>query len=301
MLLCSTAFSSFFFFLVANPERLIQHIRRDYKSAVLCPFSWCEDELQLKLDNIFTRLQIVSKTMERSKLTDDIVNMTDVFRSHAECEDPRVVLVEGHPAMGKTICCQKLAHDRSLSRIPEDGWFPKVEMLLLLKCRDINVETANIQEAIDDQLLPEDVDRSEEETFFHSIRDNQSKILLVLDGLDELKHEELFQGLLPLIQGKVLSNIYLLLTARLEMGAKVRRYCDSVLQIVGYSKADAISYIEQYFRNHSDPSLAKKLKDQLADDDQLRKLTSSPMNTALLGNLSKHDDDGNKNVTTLHI
>mgnify|MGYP002259947069 CR=1 FL=1 len=271
-------YNVFVFFLLANPERFVQYIRRNYKSAVLCPFPWCEDELQFKLADIFTRLQIVSKTRERSKLTDN-VNMTDVFRPHAECENPRVVLVEGNPAMGKTTYCRKLAHDWSLSRIPSDSWFPKVEMLLLLKCRDINEEIANIQDAIDDQLLPVDVERSEKENFFSFIRNYQSRILLVLDGLDELKNEDL---LLPLIQGKVLSDIYLLLTARPEMGAKVRRYCDSLLQIVGYSEGDAISYIEQYFRNHSDPSLAKKLKDELADNYELKELTSSPMNTALL-------------------
>ena len=271
------------FFFLANPERIIQLIRRDYKSAVLCPFPWCEDELQFKLDNIFTRLKIVSKTMERSKLThDDVVNMTDIFRPHVDCENPRVVLVEGNPAMGKTTFCQKLAHDWSLSRIPADSWFPEVEMVLLLKCRDVNVGITDIEQAIDDQLLPIDVDRNEKEKFFDYIHANQSRILLVLDGLDEMRHEELFQGLLSLIQGKVLSNIYLLFTARLEMGAKVRRYCDSLLQIVGYSKDDAISYIEQYFRNHSDPGLAQKLKEKLAHDFQLQELTTSPMNTALL-------------------
>ncbi|XP_044178772.1 protein NLRC3-like [Acropora millepora] len=264
---------------VAIVERFVQRVKRNYKSAVLCPFPWCEHELQFKLADIFTRLQILSKTRERSELTDDVVNMTEIFRPHAECEKPRVVLVEGNPAMGKTVYCRKLAHDWSLSRIPSDSWFPKVEMLLLLKCRDMNVGIANIQEAIDDQLLPEDVERSEKENFFSFIRNYQSRILLVLDGLDELKNEDL---LLPLIQGKVLSDIYLLLTARPEMGAKVRRYCDSLLQIVGYSEGDAISYIEQYFRNHSDPSLAKKLKDELAVNHELKELTSSPMNTALL-------------------
>ena len=205
--------------------------------------------------------------------------MADVFRPHAECENPRVVLVEGNPAMGKTTYCQKLAHDWSLSQISSDSWFPKVEILLLLKCRDMNVGIANIFDAIDDQLLPKDVERSEKENFLSFIRNYQSRTLLVLDGLDELKNEDL---LLPLIQGKVLSDIYLLLTARPEMGAKVRRYCDSLLQIVGYSAGDAIRYIDKYFRNHSDPSLAKKLKDELAVNIQLKELTSSPMNTALL-------------------
>ncbi|XP_044171779.1 protein NLRC3-like isoform X2 [Acropora millepora] len=270
-----------------NPERFVQYIKRNYKSAVLCPFPWCEHELQFKLADIFTRLQIVSKTRERSELTDKYINMTDVFRPHAECENPRVVLVEGNPAMGKTTYCRKLAHDWSLSRIPSDSWFPKVEMLLLLKCRDINEEIANIQDAIDDQLLPVDVERSEKENFFSFIRNYQSRILLVLDGLDEVKNEDL---LLPLIQGKVLSDIYLLLTARPEMRAKVQRYCDNLLQIIGYSEGDAISYIEQYFRNHSDPSLAKKLKDELAVNGKLKELTSSPMNTALLCLLCEETD-----------
>ena len=146
---------------------------------MLCPFSWCEDELQFKLDNIFTRLQIASKKKEWSKLTDEVVNMTDVFKPHKDSKKPRVVLVEGNPAIGKTTFCQKLAHDWSLSRIPEDSSFPKVEILLMLKCRDMNVGIGNIHEAIDDQLLPGDADRSEKENFFHFIRDNQSRLLLV--------------------------------------------------------------------------------------------------------------------------
>ena len=241
-----------FFLFLANPERLVQLIKRDYQKAVLCPFTWCEDELQFKLNDIFTSLQMKRKTKERSKLPDEVVNMTDVFTPHAECENPRVVLVEGNPAMGKTAFCQMLAHDWSLSRIPS---FSKVKILLLLKCRDMNVGIANILQAIDDQLLPKDVETREKESFFSYIFNNQSKIVLVLDGLDELKNKDL---VLPLIQGKVLSNIYLLLTARPEMGAKVRRYCDSLLQVVGYTGDGVNKYIDQYFCNHSDPSLATK-------------------------------------------
>ena len=160
--------------------------------------------------------------------------------------------------MGKTTFCQKLAHDWSLCQIPADSSFPEVEILLLLKCRDMNVEIANIEQAIDDQLLPKDVDTSEKENFSQFVRANLSSIVLVLDGLDELKNKDLLV-VLPLIQGKVLSNIYLLLTARPEVGAKVRRYCDSLLQVVGYTGDDVNNYIDPYFCNHSHPSLATKL------------------------------------------
>ena len=271
----------FYFLFLVNPEKLVELIRRDFKGAVLCPFPWCEDELQLKLSNIFTRLQIVSRTKERSQLTDDIVNMTEIFKSHPDCDNPRVVLIEGNPGMGKTTYCQKLAYDWSVGEIPPDASFPEVEILLLLKCRDMHMKTADIEEAIDDQLLPQDVGKKEREDFFHFIRSNQSRVLLVLDGLDELR-QELLPCIQPLIEGKIFSNTFLVLTARHEAGIRLRRYCDTLLEIIGYTNDDVDSYIKKYFSKHEDQSLAEKMIQQLKINTELRELTANPLNTALL-------------------
>ena len=205
--------------------------------------------------------------------------MTDTFKSHEDCEKPRVVLIEGQPGMGKTTYCQKLAYDWSVEDISPEASFPKVEMLLVLKCRDM--KTANIEEAIDDQLLPLDVGKREKENLFHFIRCNQSKILLVLDGLDEMS-DDLLKCILPLIQGKVFPYTHLLLTARHEAGLKVRRYCDTLLEIVGYADEDSDCYIKKYFKSHEDPRLATKLLKKLNRNRQLRELASNPLNTALL-------------------
>ena len=261
------------------PEKLSERIRRNYKGDVLLPFPWCEDELQMKMSNIFTRLQIVGRKKERARLTDDNVNMSDVFRPHKECEKPRVVLIEGEPGIGKTTYCQKLAYDWSVGDISAEASFPEVDMLLKLKCRDM--KTANIEDAINDQLLPLDVDTKDKGNFFRFIRCNQSRILLVLDGLDELP-QGVFEKLLPLIEGNLFPYTYLMLTARHEAGKKVRKYCDTLLEIVGYTRDDTDSYIEKYFSNHDDPSLAKKLIMRLAQDPQLSELTANPLNTALL-------------------
>ena len=271
----------FYFPSLVILEKLVELIRRDYRGAVLCPFPWCEDELQLKLSNIFTRLQIVSRRKERSQLTDDSVNMTEIFKSHPECHNPRVVLIEGNPGMGKTTYCQKLAHDWSLGEIPPDASFPGVEILLLLKCRDMHLKTANIEEAIDDQLLPQDAGKKEKEGFFHFIRSNQSRILLILDGLDELP-QELLPCIQSLIQGKIFSNTFLVLTARHEAGIRLRRYCDTLLEIIGYTNDDVDSYIKKYFSKHEDQSLAERMIVHLKYDDELRELTANPLNTALL-------------------
>ena len=64
-----------------------------------------------------------------------------------------MLLIEGYSGMGKTTYCQKLAYNWSVGIIPLDASFPEVNILLLLKCRDVHMRTANIEEAVDDQLL----------------------------------------------------------------------------------------------------------------------------------------------------
>ena len=83
--------------------------------------------------------------------------------------------------MGKTTYCQKLAYDWATKQGDWDPSFPEIEVLLLLKCHEIK---SDIWEAIDDQILPEEMDTQAKEYFFKFIRENQSKVLLVLDGSD---------------------------------------------------------------------------------------------------------------------
>ncbi|CAH3120243.1 unnamed protein product [Pocillopora meandrina] len=172
----------------------------------------------------------------------------------------------------------KLAYDWSVGDITTES-FPKVDMLLRLTCRDM--KSANIEDAIEDQLLPTDVNKKDKETFFHFIRRYQSRILLVLDGLDELP-KNLFKEFLPLIKGRVFPLTYLIITARHEAGMKVRRHCDALFEILGYTKEDADSYIKKYFSCHDKSRLAGKLIRAIDIDSQLRELTANALNTALL-------------------
>ena len=91
-----------------------------------------------------------------------------------------------------------------------------------------------------------------------------SKLLLILDGLDELR-QELLPCIQPLIQGKIFSNTFLVLTARHEAGITQQRYCDTLLEIIGYTTDDEDSYITKYFSKHENQSLAKKKNDLSAE------------------------------------
>ena len=264
------------------PTDVIEKIRQLYirREQYLLPFPWVED-FSFHLNDTFTRLKIVGKEKTPEVLTDDITNMTAIFKAHAECQRPRTVLIEGDPGMGKTTYCQKLVYDWATKQNEWDPSFPEIEVLLFLKCHEIK---SNIWEAIDDQILPLEMDDEAKECFFKFIRENQSKVLFVLDGLDEAdpSHLEMFFNF---VKGKELPGCYIVLTSGHEVGKKVRIYCDTLWETVGFNKEDAESFIHKYFNKEL---LAEKTIEMIwpplhsARSRDLRELAKSPLNTALL-------------------
>ena len=68
-----------------------------------------------------------------------VVETTEIFNPHEECKQPRKVLIEGMPGMGKTTYCNKVAYDWAINIKKEGDCFPEFEMVLLLKCRDVGI------------------------------------------------------------------------------------------------------------------------------------------------------------------
>ena len=270
------------------PSHIIEEIRQLFQSREgnLVPFAWC-DYPNFNMDDIFTRLKIVNREKTRGTLTDDeITNMTAIFRPHPKCQKPRKVLIEGDPGMGKTTYLQKLVYDWANKQNEWDASFPEIEVLLLLRCNDIK---SSIWEAIDDQILSEDIDEKAKETFFKYIKQNQSKILLLLDGLDEADpcKRDIY---LSLLTCKLLPACYVVITSRHEVGQKVSRYCDNLWEIVGFTKEDSKRLIRKYFQGNY--HLAEKfIKDHVEDwyadlpepqDRGLSDLAKNPLNVTLL-------------------
>ncbi|XP_078381243.1 uncharacterized protein LOC144664012 [Oculina patagonica] len=262
---------------VFDPTKIIDGIRQLYKvrEGWLAPFPWCE-EFHFHLDDIFTRLKVVSRKKTRGTATTNTVNMSGIFKPHEECPQPRTVLIEGKPGMGKTTYCKKLVYDWATEKQEAEDCLPRFETVLLLRCRDVK---SDLWEAIDDQLLPRDVEEDVRERFFNFIRHNQSNVLLILDGLDEVPANEL-PMFSEIIQGRVLSKCRLVATARHEAGMKVRIHCDTLLEIEGFTKEDARTFILKYFKTMED--LAQNLLSKLKNDDTLNEMAANPLNTALL-------------------
>ena len=177
--------------------------------------------------------------------------------------------------MGKTTYCQKVVYDWANGQ-ETDASFPKIKLVLLLKCHDMS---GNIWEAIDDQLLPKDIEEEERENFFKYIRANQSQVLLVLDGLDEAP-SNLMKIFSDLVESRELSKSHIILTSRQEGSVKIRKYCDTLLQIQGFASENSHNYIKHYFKDLE--AQGQKLLKDIEQNIELGELIVNPLFTAML-------------------
>ncbi|XP_074610442.1 uncharacterized protein LOC141864547 isoform X5 [Acropora palmata] len=258
---------------------VVKFLRAEYnRRAQFNPLLW-DDAVKLPLENVYTRLKIVSRWKPGSDT--DEVNPCDIFGVLKKGDDP-MVLIEGSPGIGKTTFCLKLAYDwANQSSVAS---FPEFELVLLLKCRDID---GDLPEAITEQLLPNDISKGIRKTFFHFLKDihNQERILIILDGLDELPeksrhHVDLF------LRRRILSFCYVLTTTRQEKGIEARKQFafDIVLKIEGFTEADSFEYISRHFKNVGPGQSSKgdKLIEEIKDNKLLRDLQKNPLHLLLL-------------------
>ena len=258
-------------------------LEREYnRRSLLKPLLW-ENSFKLPLENVYTRLSIVSRRKTDFHLESNEVNMYDIFKTLSKGEDA-MVLVEGSPGIGKTTFCLKISHDWANKKIPNESSFPKFELLLLLKCRDIH---GDIMEAITNQLLPEDMDEKAKEKIIDYIKDihHQESILIILDGLDELP-KKAESHVDKLLLRRILPFCYVLATSRQEKGITVRQKIefDVLLQIEGFTEEDSFEYIRKHF-NHLGPEHVPKgerLILAIQENTFLHALPSNPLNLLLL-------------------
>ncbi|XP_066015858.1 uncharacterized protein [Pocillopora verrucosa] len=265
---------------------ILEHLEGEYiRRSNVKPLLW-DSDIQLPIDEVYTRLQMKWRKKAYFHLTEKKVHMYEIFKPARKGEKgARMVLVEGNPGIGKTTFCLKIASDWAKKLVPVEFDFPMFQLLFLLKCCDIHKDTKDIVQAIDEQLLNDDINNKEE--FLDYIRDgkNQDEILLILDGLDELP--EASENVLDrLCRRKIFSRCFILATSREEKGIDVRRRYDfdTLLQIKGFTSEDAADYIRKHFKSVDPQNLSKgeRLIKAVEENTYLDALRNNPLNLLLL-------------------
>ena len=282
---------------------VVELLKAEYKRrCLLRPLLW-DSTIELPLENVYTRLKIISrrklaiqmkanmanmfhlKAPEGQKPDlesgNDEMNVTEIFKTLEKGKDV-MTLVEGSPGIGKTTFCLKLAYDSTHGKIPTECSFPKFEVVLLLKCRDID---GNIMDTIREQLLPRDIEEKIVEKLLHFLKDihNQERILIILDGLDELP-EKSRHHVDELLHRRIFPFCYVLATSRQERGIEARKYFvfDIHLEIKGYTESDAIVYVRRHFKTIGQSPKGERLIEEMQQNTFLHALRNNPLNLLLL-------------------
>ena len=256
-------------------------LKKEYRRrSHLRPLLW-DSTIQLPIEQVYTRLKIVSRGKLAIQEKDDDVNVFDIFKVLDLGEDV-MTIVEGSPGIGKTTFCLKLAYDWAHGNIPSECSFPKFEFVFLLKCRDID---GDIMESISEQLLPRDMEKSVEKLLhlMKDIRNQERLMLIILDGLDELP-EKSRHHVDELLERRILPFCFVLATTRQERGIEVRKSVvfDIHLEIKGYTESDSIAYVRRHFKTTGQSPKGERLIEEMEQNTFLHALRSNPLNLLLL-------------------
>ena len=288
---------------------VVELLKAEYKRrSLLRPLLW-DSTIDLPLENVYTRLKIISRRrlpiqMEANMASmfhliapegqkpdlvseNDEVNVTKIFKTLEKGNDV-IALVEGSPGIGKTTFCLKLAYDSTHGNIPTECSFPKFEVVLLLKCRDIK---GNIMDTIREQLLPRDIEKKIVEELLHFLKDihNQERILIILDGLDELPEKSRYH-VDELLHRRIFPFCYVLVTTRQERGIEARKtfVFDIHLEIKGYTESDSIMYVRRHFKTIGQSPKGERLIEEMQQNTLLNALRNNPLNLLLLCVVYEH-------------
>ncbi|XP_044166708.1 uncharacterized protein LOC122950775 [Acropora millepora] len=295
---------------------VVKLLRAEYnRRAQLRPLFW-DNTIQLPLEKVYTGLKIVPRRRGGNRQGEterwrDVIWTEDSGRdeiwgeARANKAGPCgifgllkknydvMTILEGSPGIGKTTFCLKLANDWA-NQSSSGASFPEFELVLLLKCRDIS---GDLTEAVTEQLFPKDISKDAREELFRFLEDieNQERVLIILDGLDELA-EKSKHYVDDLLHRKRWAFCYVLITTRQEKGIEVRKQFvfNLLLQIKGFTEEDSFEYIRRHFKiagpEHS--SKGEKLIEEIKENELLRDLQKNPLNLLLL--CIVYEDHGGK-------
>ncbi|XP_078598180.1 NLR family CARD domain-containing protein 4-like isoform X1 [Branchiostoma floridae x Branchiostoma japonicum] len=267
------------------------------------PLVW-NDNFTLDLSDIFTQLELMPKSekqlktttkskrseSDKEKLSKELKSLDDLFDPDVTglSTAPRCILIEGEAGGGKTTFLSKEALD-AVSLKTELG--RRHSTVLFIRLREVR-EGETIEEMVWDQCVPKRTGVTIEsiETMLET---NESRVLFLLDGYDELRPEARAAGqAIPiLLSGKVYPNSTIVITSRPSAGVQQHTRPDCHVNIMGFSRTHVWTYMQQYFTAVGKQELTKNLVVHVNGNELLNNLIQTPIFLMLVCLLWEEDQE----------
>eukprot|EP00058_Branchiostoma_floridae_P005184 XP_002590672.1 hypothetical protein BRAFLDRAFT_89473 [Branchiostoma floridae] len=247
------------------------------------PLIW-NDNFTLTLSDIFTQLELISKSEKQQKTTKkskrsesdlkeqrkELKSLDDLFNPDVTglSTAPRCILIEGEAGGGKTTFMSKEALD-AVSQKTELG--KRHDIVLSIRLREVR-EGETIEEMVWDQCVPETTVDIDVQSIRAILQRNEPRVLFLLDGYDELRPEARAAGqaIPKLLSGKLYPNSTIVITSRPSARVQQHTRPDCHVHIMGFSPEHAAEHVLKYFSSTENPELAEDFIRQyftVIDDD----------------------------------
>ncbi|XP_077990921.1 uncharacterized protein LOC144445252 [Glandiceps talaboti] len=244
------------------------------------PIPWNE-KCNLNLEDVYTQLEVKDVTKGKFKVGDILEDVSDIFKSVSEGPDStNRIRIEGAPAIGKSTLCGKIAYEWAQGRLD------KYKLVFFLKMR--YVTGYSISDEIQNQLLFEDKNIPKER-LEEIISTNESSVLFLLDGLDEIRKNKLKQTEIPkVISEERLSTSTAVVTSRPRECDKYVSECDLHFDVKGFTDERMKEYIKKYFQGSEESTTGEDFMKEIIKQKRVnrkvfkRGLLANPLHVSFL-------------------
>ena len=202
--------------------------------------------------------------------------ISDIFKpfqsEDGSATDPKLILINGAPGMGKTTLCKEIAYQWANKKLLTDT---KVVFLLFL--RDPAVH--KIQDLKDFihyfyKFNPSFLDLSKQCADILTTRDN-SDITILMDGYDEFNDKDNNSLIKNIIERDILPQCRIVITSRPIASENLQKFADVRVEVLGFTPQSRREYIEKELKEY--PEKIESLLHYLSNHNDINRVCYIPI------------------------